>query len=74
MKRLTIYKSVNHEWGLMQVEIIQAECQYCCNQSLSIEQLTEQINKARIMDYTRERYALKQLIEKNNFSWTLLFL
>jgi hypothetical protein len=69
-----IYKSVNHEWGLMQVEIIQAECQYCCNQSLSIEQLTEQINKARIMDYTRERYALEQLIEKNNFSWTLLFL
>lgn len=69
-----IYKSVNHEWGLMQVEIIHAECQFRRGKSLSIKHLTEQINKARIMDYARERYALEQLIEKNNFSWTLLFL
>lgn len=69
-----IYISVNHAWGLMQVEIIYAKCQFCCSQSLNIEKLTEQINKAHTMDYMRECYALEQLIEKKDFSWTLLFL
>lgn len=69
-----IYISVNHVWGLMQVEIIYAKCHFRLSQSLNIEKLTEQINKARVMEYKREHYALEQLVEKNDFPWTLLFL
>lgn len=69
-----IYKSVNHTWGLMQIEIIYAECHFCLGQPLNIEKLINQINKAHDMEYLREESALKQFIKKNNVSWTLLFL